>query len=114
MDENRSPGFALGLKTGPVQSMRVLAGGLVSVTDSRDMRECPHPAAEIGGGSFDEAAGAALPSVPTCSASGEHTDRYLDPPTQANGAGATDGAAAIYDCDLSDSDRIRLILQYAF
>lgn len=127
MDENRSPGFAPDLETGEVESMSVLTGdypaeygrklgGVVEVTTSRDMRPGLHGEAEIGGGSFDEVTGFASlvygwnRSAFTISASGEHTDHYLDPPVLGNytNAGTLDGATALYDQDLSDRDRIHL------
>jgi outer membrane cobalamin receptor len=127
MDENRSPGFAPDVDTGEVESMSVLTGdypaeygrklgGVVEVTTSRDIRPGLHGTAEIGGGSFDEATGFASlvygwkRSAFTVSASGEHTDHYLDPPVLGNytNTGTLDGATAIYDQDLSDADRIHL------
>ena len=127
MDENRSPGFAPDLETGEVESMSVLTGdypaeygrklgGVVEVTTSRDIRLGLHGEAEIGGGSFGEATGLASVvygwkrSAFTLSASGEHTHHYLDPPVLGNytNAGTLDGATAVYDQDLSDSDRIHL------
>ena len=127
MDENRSPGFAPGLETGDVQSMSILTGdypaeygrklgGVIDVTTSRDKRPGLHGTAEIGGGSFDDATGFASAvygwnrSALTLSASGERTDHYLDPPVLGNytNSGTLDGASAVYDQDLSDSDRIHL------
>jgi len=130
MDENRSPGFAPDLETGEVESMSVLTGdypaeygrklgGVVEVTTSRDVRPGFHGVAEIGGGSFDETTGFASAvygwkrSAFTLSASGEHTDHYLDPPVLGNytNTGTLDGATAVYDQDLSDADRIHLSVQ---
>ncbi|MGA2589910.1 MAG: TonB-dependent receptor [Bryobacteraceae bacterium] len=130
MDENRSPGFAPDLDTGDVQSMSVLTGnypaeygrklgGVVEVTTSRDLRVGLHGSAEFGGGSFDDATGFLSAvygwkhSAFTLSASGEHTNHYLDPPVLGNytNTGTLDGAAAIYDQDLSDADRIHLTVQ---
>ena len=127
MDENRSPGFAPDLETSEIQSMSVLTGdypaeygrklgGVVDVTTSQDIRHGLHGEADLGGGSFDEITGFASAvygwsrSALTVSASGEHTDHYLDPPVLGNytNAGTLDGATAIYDQDLSDSDRIHL------
>ncbi len=127
MGENRSPGFAPELDTGEVESMSILTGnypaeygrklgGVVEVTISRDLRQGLHGTADLGGGSFGEARGSLSAmygwrrSAFTLSASGEHTDRYLDPPVLANytNTGTLDGASTIYDRDLSDRDRIHL------
>ena len=125
MDENRSPGFAPDLETGEVESMSILTGdypaeygrklgGVIEVTTSRDLQPGLHGSADLGGGSFGEATGFASAaygwkrSALTLSASGEHTGHYLDPPVLGNytNTGTLDGATAVYDRDLSDSDRI--------
>ncbi|HLY16447.1 MAG TPA: TonB-dependent receptor, partial [Bryobacteraceae bacterium] len=127
MDENRSPGYAPDLETGEVESMSVLTGGypaeygrklggVVEITTGRDMRPGLHGEAEIGGGSFDGAAGFLSAvygwkrSAVTMSGSAERTDHYLDPPVEGNytNNGTLQGAAAVYDLDLSDADRVHL------
>lgn len=127
MDENRSPAFAPDLETGEVQSMSILTGnypaeygrklgGIVEVTTTRDIRPGLHGSAELGGGSFADATGFVSAaygwkrSAFTLSASGEHTNRYLDPPVPGNftNTATLDGATGIYDRDLSDADRIHL------
>ena len=125
MDENRSPGFAPDLDTGDVQSMSILTGnypaeygrklgGIVEVTSSHDIHQGLHGSAEVGGGSFGAATGFLSAiygwnrSAFTVSASGEHTDRYLDPPVLGNytNTGTLGSVSGSYDQDLSESDRI--------
>jgi outer membrane cobalamin receptor len=127
MDENRSPGFAPDLETAEVQSLSILTGnypaeygrklgGVVEVTTGGDRRQGLHGSAEFGGGSFDNASGFVSAAYGwqrggfTLSASGERTDRYLDPPVTGNytNTATLDGATGIYDQDLSDADRIHL------
>ncbi len=130
MDENRSPAFAPGLETGEVQSMSILTanypaeygrklGGVVEVTTSRDIQQGFHGSAEFGGGSFGTETGFLSGtygwnrSALSFSVSGEHTDRYLDPPVLGDftNSATLDGATAAYDRDLSDSDRIHLYVR---
>lgn len=127
MDENRSPGFAPDLETGEIASMSVLTGdypaeygrklgGVVEVNTTRDTRQGLHGEAEIGGGSFDETTGLASAIYGwthggvTLTATGEHSDHYLDPPVSGNytNDGTLGGLTAVYDQDLSDADRIHL------
>jgi outer membrane cobalamin receptor len=130
MDENRSPAFAPGLETGEVQSMSILTanypaeygrklGGVVEVTTSQDIQHGFHGSAELGGGSFGTGTGFLSGTYGwnrnalSVSASGEHTDRYLDPPVLRNhtNSATLDGATAAYDRDVSDSDRIHLYVR---
>ena len=130
MEENRAPGFAPDMETGPVESMSVLTGdypaeygrklgGVVEVTTSRDVQPGWHGSAQAEGGSFGEATGFLSAvygwkrSAVTVSASGDHSDHYLDPPALGNytNTGTLGGAAAIYDQDLSNADRIHLSVQ---
>jgi outer membrane cobalamin receptor len=130
MDENRSPAFAPGLATGEVQSMSVLTanypaeygrklGGVVEVTTSQDIQQGFRGSAELGAGSFGTETGFVSGtygwdrSALSVSASGEYTNRYLDPPVLANytNSATLDGITAAYDRDLSDSDRIHLYVR---
>jgi len=127
MDENRSPGFAPGLQAAEVAGISVLTGnypaeygrklgGVIEVVTGQDNRPGFHGSAELGGGSFGTVSGFLSGtygwkrSAFTLSASREHTDRYLDPPVAGNytNTGNLDGLTAVYDRDLSDSDRIHL------
>ncbi len=130
MDENRSPAFAPGIATGDVQSINILTatypaeygrklGGVVEVTTSQDIQRGFHGSAEIGGGSFGTETGFLSGtygwdrSALTVSASAGHTNRYLDPPVLGNytNSGTLDGITAVYDRELSDSDRIHLYVR---
>lgn len=127
MDENRSPGLAPEFDDNDVQSMSVLTGtypaeygrklgGVVEVTTGKDIRQGFHGAAEADGGSFDTGGGFFSGSYGwnrsqvTISAFGNRTDRYLDPPVLGNfrNSATLNGITAIYDQDLSASDRIHL------
>lgn len=130
MDENRSPAFAPGLETGEVQAMSILTanypaeygrklGGVVEVTTSQDIQQGFHGSAELGGGSFGTETGffsgmyGWKRSALSVSTSGEHTNRYLDPPVLGNytNSATLDGITAAYDRDLSGSDRIHLYVR---
>jgi outer membrane cobalamin receptor len=130
MDENRSPAFAPGLETGEVQSMSILTanypaeygrklGGVVEVTTSQDIQHGFRGSAELGGGSFGTETAFFSGSYGwdrsalSMSASGEHTNRYLDPPVLGNytNSATLDGITAAYDRDLSDSDRIHFYVR---
>ena len=130
MDENRSPGFAPEFDRNDVQSVSVLTGtypaeygrklgGVVEVTTGKDIRQGFHGVAEGSGGSFGTAGGFLSGSYGwkrsqvTISAFGNRTDRYLDPPVLGNftNAATLDGFTAVYDRDLSASDRVHVSVQ---
>ncbi|HEY7307705.1 MAG TPA: TonB-dependent receptor [Bryobacteraceae bacterium] len=127
MDENRSPAFAPGLGTAEISSLNVLTGnipaeygrklgGVIEITTAQDIHEGIHGSAEFGGGSFGTESGflsgvygwshGAL----TLTASGDHTERYLDPPVLDNytNAATSSSLSAVYDQDLGESDRLHL------
>jgi outer membrane receptor for Fe3+-dicitrate len=125
MDENRSPAFAPEFDRGDVQSMSILTGtypaeygrklgGVVEVTTDKDLRKGFHGTAEASGGSFDTGSGFFTGSYGwkrsafSVSAFGARTDHYLDPPVLGNftNSATLDGITAVYDQDLSSSDRI--------
>lgn len=125
MDENRSPGFAPTFDTSKVSQMEVMTGnipaeygrklgGVVEIHTTQDMKPGFHGSASLGGGSFGDEEGffsgayGWTRSALTVSASGERTDRYLDPPVLGNFTNtATLGrAVASYDIDLTPSDRL--------
>ncbi|MFN7993303.1 MAG: TonB-dependent receptor [Bryobacteraceae bacterium] len=130
MDENRSPAYSPDLDTGEVQSMSILTGnypaeygrklgGVIEVTTSSDLQAGFHGSLEAGGGSFDDASGFASAvygwthSAITVTGSGEHTNRYLDPPVLRNftNNGTLDGASLVYDRDLTERDRLHLSIR---
>src|SRR6185437_13771076 len=129
MDENRSPAFAPGLGTAEISGLSVLTGnipaeygrklgGVVEITTSQDIRQSFHGSAEFEGGSFGTESGFLSGSYGwkrsalTISASGNHTDRYLDPPVLGNytNAGTSSSLSAAYDQDLGEADRIHLAI----
>jgi hypothetical protein len=126
-DENRSPGFAPEFHQNDVQSVSVLTGtypaeygrklgGVVEVTTDKDIHHGFHGAAEADSGAFDTGGGFFSGSYGwkrsqvTISAFGNQTDRYLDPPVLGNytNTATVDGLTALYDQDLSASDRIHV------
>ncbi len=127
MDENRSPAFAPGMEGSEVSELSVLTGnfpaeygrklgGVVEVTTSHDIRQGLHATSELSGGSFETEDGFLSAtygwkrSAFSLSASGEHTNHYLDPPVLGNytNSGTSDAVSAAYDDDLTDADRIHL------
>ena len=125
MYENRSPGFASGMQTGQVDEMTVLTGnypaeygrklgGVVEVNTSQDITPGFHGTAELGGGSFDTVSGFLSGSYGwkrsslTIDASGDVTDRYLDPPVLSNytNTATLSSFGGSYNYDVSSRDRI--------
>jgi outer membrane cobalamin receptor len=132
MDENRSPAFAPEIQEGDVQAMNVLTGnfpaeygrklgGVVEVTTAQDIRRGWHGSADIGGGSFGSATGAASATYGwdrraiTVSGSAARTGRYLDPPVTDNftNDGSFGGVSAAYDDRPTDHDRLRVTWRHS-
>ena len=130
LTENRSPAFSPELEAEDVQSMSVLTagypaeygrklGGVIEVNTVRDSRPGFHGRAAATGGSFDTAGGDLSGQYGwgrnTLSASADvaRTDRYLDPPVEDNfsNAGTNATFAAHYERDLTDHDRLGVILR---
>ena len=130
MTDNRSPSFAPEIEADDVQSMNVLTagypaeygrklGGVIEVNTARDSRQGWHGKLAASGGSFDTAGGYAQAqygwgrNTLTLSGDASRTDRYLDPPVEQNytNSGTTGSFAAHYERDLSDSDRIGVVLR---
>lgn len=130
LTENRSPAFSPELDADDVQSMSVLTagypaeygrklGGVIEVSTVRDTRTGFHGKAVASGGSFDTGGGDLSAQYGwgrnTLSASGSaaRTGRYLDPPVEANytNAGSNASFALHYERDLSDRDRVGLIVR---
>lgn len=128
--ENRSPAFSPELEADDVQSMSVFTagypaeygrklGGVIEVVTARDSRPGFHGQASISGGSFNTLGGHFTGQYGwgrnTLSLSGDaaRTDRYLDPPVEANhtNAGTNASFAAHYESDLTDHDRFGLIVR---
>lgn len=131
LTENRSPSFAPSLDAGDVESMRVLTadypaeygrklGGVIDVTTEKDVPSGLHGRICAGGGSFSTAEGCGAISYLrganrfSLSADGFYTDRYLDPPVLENftNAANTVGLSGSYERDLSERDRLRIIVTH--
>ncbi|HEY2014755.1 MAG TPA: carboxypeptidase-like regulatory domain-containing protein, partial [Bryobacteraceae bacterium] len=130
MTDNRSPSFAPEIEADDVQSMNVLTanypaeygrklGGIIEVNTARDSRQGFHGKVTASGGSFDTAGGYVMGQYGwgrnTLSLSGDtaRTDRFLDSPVEQNytNSGTTGSFAAHYERDLSDSDRLGVVLR---
>ena len=101
LTDNRSPSFGPEIEADDVQSMSVYTanfpaeygrkmGGVVEVNTARDSREGLHGQVVLSGGSFDTAGAFALAqylwgkNTLGVSASGDRTDRYLNPVVPQN------------------------------
>jgi hypothetical protein len=132
MDENRSPSFAPEIEEGDVQAVNVLTGnfpaeygrklgGVVEVATAQDIRRGWHGTADVGGGSFGTASGAASATYGwdrraiTVSGSAARTSRYLDPPATDNftNDGSLGGVSAAYDDRPTDHDRVRVTWRHS-
>jgi outer membrane cobalamin receptor len=130
LTENRSPAFSPELGADDVESMSVLTagypaeygrklGGVIEVNTQRDSRPGFHGKAVLSGGSFDTIGGDLMAQYGwgrnTLGASfdADRTDRYLDPPVEENftNTGTNAGASLHYERDLTQSDRIGLIVR---
>lgn len=131
LTDNRSPAFAPGFDADRVQSMTVLTanfpaeygrklGGVIEVVTIRDTRQGFHGEAAASGGSFSTGQGYLNMqygwgrSLLGVSADGGRTDRYLDPPVLDNftNKATTANFAAHYESDLTDKDRLGLIVRH--
>jgi outer membrane cobalamin receptor len=131
LTDNRSPSFGPEIEADDVQSMSIYTanfpaeygrklGGVVEVNTARDSREGVHGQVVLSGGSFDTAGVFALvqylwgKNTLAASASGDMTDRYLNPVVPQNFTNqATSGDFALsYERDLTDRDRISVSLRH--
>ncbi|MGC9951109.1 MAG: TonB-dependent receptor [Bryobacteraceae bacterium] len=130
LTDNRSVAYAPDFDANSVQEMSVYTagfpaeygrkmGGVIEVETQRDTRQGFHGNAVLSGGSFDTA-GAYFEgqygwnkNTFTLSASGTSTDRYLDPPVLQNytNHGTLEDFMAHYERDLSEKDRIGIVLR---
>ncbi|MGA8026048.1 MAG: TonB-dependent receptor, partial [Bryobacteraceae bacterium] len=130
LTENRSAAYVSDFSANDVQEMSIYTagfpaeygrkmGGVVEVETQRDKRPGFHGNAVLSGGNFDTA-GAYLEALYgwgkntfTLSGSATTTDRYLDPPTLENYSnhGTLIDSMAHYERDLTDKDRIGVILR---
>jgi hypothetical protein len=130
LTDNRSVAYVPDFDVDDVQEMSILTagfpaeygrklGGVIEVQTQRDSRSGFHGKAVASGGSFDTASMYAEGQYGwgrntfTLSGSGATTDRYLDPPVLQNytNHGTLAGLMAHYERDLTDKDRIGVILR---
>ncbi len=132
LTDNRSPSFGTEIEADDVQSMSIYTanipaeygrklGGVVEVSTTKDARPGFHGKAVLSGGSFGTAGAYVLTQYAWgkntlgVSADGAMTDRFLNPPVVQNYANtATNGDFSVhYERDITDSDRLGLILRHA-
>jgi len=130
LTDNRSVAYVPDFDVDDVQEMSILTagfpaeygrklGGVVEVQTQRDSRLGLHGKAILSGGSFDAASAYAEvqdgwgANTLTLSGSAATTDRYLDPPVPQNytNHGTLGDLMAHYERDLTDKDRIGLVLR---
>jgi TonB dependent receptor/Carboxypeptidase regulatory-like domain/TonB-dependent Receptor Plug Domain len=132
LTDNRSPSFGTEIEADDVQSISIYTanipaeygrklGGVVEVATTKDARPGFHGKAVFTGGSFGTADGylqtqyAWGKNTLGVSADGAMTDRFLNPPVVQNFTNtATNGDfSAHYELDITDSDRLGVILRHA-
>jgi len=131
LTDNRSPSFAPEIEADDAESMTILTanfpaeygrklGGVVEISTARDFRPGFHGKFVASGGSFVTAGGYLMvqqgwgKNTLGISAEGALTDRYLDPPVLDNftNRATTSSFAAHYERDLTDRDRLGLIVRH--
>jgi outer membrane cobalamin receptor len=131
--DNRSPSFGPEIEADDVQSLSIFTanfpaeygrkmGGVVEVNTTRDSREGLHGQVVLSGGSFDTVGAFAQAQYQWgkntlgVSASGDRTDRYLNPvvPQNFTNTATTGGYAASYERDLTDRDRLGFTIRHEF
>ncbi len=130
LTETRSASFVPDFDANSVQEMSVYTagfpaeygrrmGGVVEVETRRDSRPGLHGDAVLSGGSFNTLNGylrtqyGFKQNTFSLSAAGSLTDRFLDPPVTGNftNHGSTADFMAQYERDLTDNDRVSLVLR---
>jgi outer membrane cobalamin receptor len=133
LTDNRSPGFGPEIEADDVQSMSIYTanfpaeygrkmGGVIEINTTHDPRLGLHGQFVISGGSFGTAGAFAQAQYQWAkntlgvSASGDRTDRYLNPVVQQNftNSATTGDYAGSYERDLTDRDRLSLTLRHEF
>jgi hypothetical protein len=129
--DNRSPAFAPGLDDDELQSVNIRTsnfpaeygrklGGVVEVITPRNADQGLHGSYALQGGSY-AAIGGALGaaygwerSAVSASFNDGRTDRFLDPPVEANytNQGSVQGGAVGFDHELSSHDQVQVGLRY--
>jgi outer membrane cobalamin receptor len=130
LTDNRSPAFASEIDADDVHSMTILTGGypaeygrklggVIEVVTAGTARQGFHGSLGVAAGSFDTKSGDAIGEYGwprttfSVSAGLAVTDRYLDPPVEENytNRGTTSHFAAHLERDLTDADRVGIILR---
>lgn len=131
LTDNRSPGFGPEIEADDVASLSVYTanfpaefgrklGGVVEVDTRKDTRPGWHGSMVADAGSFDSADGYALSQYAwgrntlSFSADAARTDWYENPvvPQNYNNAGTTSDFAAHFERDLTDRDRVGVIVRH--
>ena len=131
LTDNRSPSFGPEVEADDVQSMSVYTagfpaeygrkmGGVVEVNTARDSRPGWHGEVVASGGSYDTAGGYGMgqygwgKNTLSFSADGAATHWYLNPvvPQNYTNAGTTSDFAIHYERDLTERDRVGLIVRH--
>jgi outer membrane receptor for Fe3+-dicitrate len=130
--DNRSPGLGPEIDAGDVDSLSVYTagipaefgrkmGGIIEVNTLKEAKPGRHGQLEIAGGSFDTAGASAQgqygwkKNTLGSSASGSMTSHYLNPvvPQNFTNRGTTGDFGLHYERDLSEHDRLGLILRHS-
>lgn len=130
LTENRSVAFVPDFDANNVQEMSIYTagfpaeygrkmGGVIQVETRRDTRPGFHGEGSVSGGSFNTESGYFEgqygwgKNTMTLSSSASNTDHYLDPPVLQNytNHGTLETFLAHYERDLTDKDRIGIILR---
>jgi hypothetical protein len=131
LTDNRSPSFGPEIEADDVQSMNIYTagfpaeygrkmGGVVEVVTAKDSRPGWHGEVVGSGGSFDTASGYGMAqygwgrNTLSFSAGGAATNWFLNPvvPQDYTNTGTTSDFAVHYERDLTDRDRMGLIVRH--
>jgi len=133
LTDNRSPSFGPEIEADDVDSMNIYTagipaefgrkmGGVIEVNTLKDTKQGLHGQAVLSGGSFDTAGAFAQAqdvwsgNTLGASASGDGTNRYLNPvvPENFTNNGTTGDFSVHYERDLTPVDRLGLIVRHGF
>ena len=133
LTDNRSPSFGNQIEADDVQSLSIYTanipaeygrkmGGVIEVVTAKDSRPGFHGKAVLSGGSFGTGDAYLLTQYAWgkntlgVTADGAMTDRFLNPPVVENytNTGTSGDFSAHYERDISNSDRLGLIVRHEF